>query len=427
MSKQNKTEKSVQNKRLKILFVVRNFPTISETFIVNQIIYLINQGHCVRILSVNRTKSLLQNQIVEYNLMDRVQFIDMPENILKRFLKFVKLISLEGSYRNFKIIKLFNPFKYGVEAFNLSSFYKVSWIHRFHDDFDIVHAHFGFTSDIFFKAKEIGFFRNTKLVTSFHGHDMVISELNKNKKRYRELFKNSTVLTTNNEYAKDLILKIQPGYRFIHLLPVSLDTNLFKPISSRHTNIKIVYCGRLIYLKGPQLFIEIANQLINIRKIQNLQFEMIGDGKEKSRLEMLIKSYNLEAYVNLRGSLKQNEIITIFQNSDIFVSPGLTDINQRAETQGLVIQEAQAMKIPVLVSDAGGMKYGLIENKTGFVLPEGNIKSFCDKIEYLINNPLIRKKMGVQGRDYTINQFDLNYLGKKLETIYFNALEMDSF
>ncbi|AVR46905.1 hypothetical protein C7S20_17460 [Christiangramia fulva] len=427
MSPQCKTEEVNDTKKLKILFIVRNFPTISETFILNQIIYLINQGHYLRILAINYKKTPLQNQIEEYDLMNRVEFINMPPNLGKRFIKFLKLLRSHNFKKKITLLNLLNPFKYGKESLNLAAFYKGSWINRFQDDFDIAHAHFGFTSDIFFKAKEVGFFKKTKLITSFHGHDMVVSEIKKNRKRYKELFSSNSILTTNNLYAKSLLLKIEPGYEPIHLLPVSLDTNLFDGRCINDSrNVKIVFCGRLVFWKGPHLFVEIANFLINTKKIKNIEFEMIGEGKERSHIESLIREYNLQSYLKVRGSLKQNEIIKIFRRSQIFVSPGLTDKNKRAETQGLVIQEAQAMQMPVLVSTAGGMRFGILEQESGFVLPEGDIKGFCDKIDFLINNPTIREEMGAKGREYVVKNFDIIHLGKRLEGIYYEALKNDA-
>ena len=84
--------------------------------------------------------------------------------------------------------------------------------------------------------------------------------------------------------------------------------------------------------------------------------------------------------------------------SDLFVFPGIHDKHGRAETQGLVLQEAQAMELPVIVSDVGGMKYGMINDITGFVVEEKNIAGFVDKIELLIADKELRKEMGKQGR-----------------------------
>ena len=109
-----------------------------------------------------------------------------------------------------------------------------------------------------------------------------------------------------------------------------------------------------------------------------------------------------------------------FKNtSNVFLLPGTTDPdNGRAEAQGLVIQEAQAMELPVVVSDVGGMKYGLLTNESGFVINDGNIDGFVEVIEKLILNPKLKLKMGKAGRLLVEKKYENKILVKKLLTIY---------
>ena len=102
-----------------------------------------------------------------------------------------------------------------------------------------------------------------------------------------------------------------------------------------------------------------------------------------------------------------------------FLFPGIHEKGTgRAETQGLVIQEAQAMELPVVVSDAGGMKYGLLDGVSGFVVQEGDIEGFAEKIELLINNGQLRVTMAKAGRNFVVQTFDTRILGDKLMQIY---------
>src|SRR5690606_21303860 len=104
------------------------------------------------------------------------------------------------------------------------------------------------------------------------------------------------------------------------------------------------------------------------------EFELliIGDGPDYNFLQSMINDLNLENIATLLGSMTQERIKDYFSSSDIFLFPGICDPDtRRCETQGLVIQEAQAMEVPVVVSDVGGMKYGLIDGVTGFVVKEG--------------------------------------------------------
>ena len=143
----------------------------------------------------------------------------------------------------------------------------------------------------------------------------------------------------------------------------------------------------------------------------------------KKELQELIADHHLENDIELKGALAQEEVLKELNAAHISLLPGIYDGNGRAETQGLVIQEAQAMGIPVVVSDAGGMKYGLIDGETGFVVREKQLKEFADRIEYLIRNENKRIEMGEKARTFIERNYDSKMLGDKLVSLYEKAIK----
>ena len=81
------------------------------------------------------------------------------------------------------------------------------------------------------------------------------------------------------------------------------------------------------------------------------------------------------------------------------------------------------MQLPVIISDAGGMKYGIMEGETGFVIKEKDLNAFADKIEYLLKNPDLREKLGEKGREFVVENYDTKVLGNRLEVLYFELLQ----
>ncbi|MFC7523372.1 glycosyltransferase [Parapedobacter sp. GCM10030251] len=409
------------NKKPRILFLIPDFPRISETFIVNQMVYLLDRGYDIAILSWGTLKHPPHPKVIQYDLLAKTTYVNIPDSALKRLACFIKTC-IRNPSRNH--IRALNIFRFKIDALKLKVFYKLLAFNRLGSDFDIVHAHFGFMSDFFFKGKYLGFFEKSKLITTFHGYDMMPNELALNRKRYKELFANNTLITVNNDFGKSLILNINPHYRRIKLLPVGLDTQYYKPSKAKtiaeFTNV--LFCGRLIPLKGCDILIKIAHILINDRQIKSLRFHIVGNGKELGNLKKLVNKYNLENHITFSGFKTQEQIIRIMEESDLFLLPGIVDDDGRAETQGLVIQEAQAMCLPVIVSDAGGMKYGVENGINGFVVPERDEEGFADKIELLVHNTDLRKKMGEAARNFVVDNFDSKVLGEKLEKYYCEVL-----
>ena len=173
----------------------------------------------------------------------------------------------------------------------------------------------------------------------------------------------------------------------------------------------------MVSFKAPNLAIEIVKVLID--KKYDVHLTIIGEGELKQQITDQINRYNIRNSITLKGALSQESIISIMDVTDLFLMPGIEDKSTgRAENQGLVIQEAQAMQLPVIVSNAGGMRYGLIENKTGFIVKQKNILGFVNKIEELIKNSKLRDSMGLEGRNFVVKNYDSKILCNKLVNYY---------
>ena len=224
----------------------------------------------------------------------------------------------------------------------------------------------------------------------------------------------------NSFYSESLLQEIFP-FSQVRIIPVGLSLDYFKPVSQINTKVRLVFLGRLVYLKGGLLLVEIFHRLS--QNNSGLELVIIGDGDKRKEIEKKINEYGLADSVFLRGGLSQDEVINEFKSSSIYVYSGLFDpIFKAGDTQGLVVQEAQAMELPVVCSDIGGIKYGMVDGETGFLVREGNIEDFIEKIQYLIDHPELREKMGKAGRTFVNNNFDSKVIGDRLMQAYQDIL-----
>ena len=78
---------------MKIAIIVGGFPTLSETFILNQITGLLDMGHDVEIFAqFNPKDKKVHSDVEKYRLMERVHYTSIPYNKVKRILKAIFLI-----------------------------------------------------------------------------------------------------------------------------------------------------------------------------------------------------------------------------------------------------------------------------------------------------------------------------------------------
>lgn len=404
--------------------VVSAFPVTSQTFILNHINSLLVAGHNVKILSYNKGDGDLKG-LYDFNLDKKIKFYrKKPKSVLKRIIFLIQWFAINRRQADWnKVWEVLNFYKYGREALSLDLFFKSQWFLQ-KEKFDIIHAHFGNIGQRIAFLKKLGLINSGSLICTFHGYDLRPNRTNNYLQEYKDLLSNCDVFTVNSSYLKNILKKLNYTHKNIFVLPVGLNTSFYQrrsQISSE--NFQLMFCGRLIELKGPDLAVEI---LMTLRKrgFNHLNLVIIGEGRMKERIEKLIKENELNPWVKIMGSQSPESVKNELEKSKIFLLPGIKDPrNGRAEAQGLVIQEAQSMEVPVIVSDVGGMKEGLIHGRTGFVVKEKDIEGFADKIEFLIKNEELRVAMGTAGREFAVNNFDLKVIQSELDKIYTEILK----
>jgi colanic acid/amylovoran biosynthesis glycosyltransferase len=400
---------------MKIAFVVGKFPVLSETFIFNQIIGLIEQGHDVDIYSKIKPNYEKTHQDVEkYHLLNRTFYLTMPQNRIKRLIKAFYLFGINIHKGPICILSTLNILKYGRAVISLHYFYLV--LPFLGKRYDIVHCHFGPNGNLGIRLRKLGAIE-CKIITSFHGYD--VNEIN-SRQYYTELFKNGDAFTVNTEFTKRRILSLGAPNDRVNILPVGLEIEKYeyKKRVTSDRSVKVVTVARLVEKKGIQYSIKAVANVIMRKPRRNIHYNIAGDGPLRDELESLITELNMGDKIKLLGWLDQDEIRELYRKADIFVLSSVTAKNGDKEGQGLVLQEAQAVGLPVISTLHNGIPEGVLDGKTGFLVPEKDVETLADRIAYLIENPEDRIRMGRAGRKFVQQNYDIKKLNQRLLSIY---------
>src|SRR5690606_531712 len=103
-------------------------------------------------------------------------------------------------------------------------------------------------------------------------------------------------------------------------------------------------------------------------------YTIVGDGPLFQSLQDQIHSLRLQEYVALIGERSQQDIKILLESHHIYLMSSVTDSSGRCETQGVVTAEAQAMGLPVVAFDAGGVPYTILDGKTGILVKEKDVE-----------------------------------------------------
>ncbi|AEG18538.1 glycosyltransferase [Methanobacterium paludis] len=206
----------------------------------------------------------------------------------------------------------------------------------------------------------------------------------------------------------------------IVILRNAVDTNRFKPFKNmelRHkygvkeNELLILFVGYLDTFKG---IFELVDAFYGINKEnKNVKLMMVGTGLKKDEIKKKISQLGLKSYVMLIGTVPHAEIHSYYQMADVFVLPSHT------EGFPLSVLEAMACKIPVLVTDVGGISEIIENGLNGFVVVSNDEHELTNKLKIITKDKNLRNDFANKSYEIIRNShFDMGDKIKVLKELY---------
>lgn len=178
--------------------------------------------------------------------------------------------------------------------------------------------------------------------------------------------------------------------------------------SSNLASKNIVTVSRLDYGKRVDEIIKAFSKIED----KTWTLYIIGDGKEMENLVRLIKELKLEERVFLEGYKTKEEIEKYMLNSSLFLMASVT------EGLPMVLLEAMSYGVPCIAYEtASGVNDIISDNINGYVVKNRNEKVYIEKINTIIRNDELRKKMGINAKE-TSKKFSRENVSKILHKVF---------
>jgi len=332
---------------MKILYIVNEFPKLSETFILNEIIELTKLGHKIKILANTQKENKIHDDVLKYNLLKNTIY---SSSKYKRgtekatgFIKNLTLDLLKSPASTIKVLSSLYKTQNNIWT-ALDSYLGIRQLKN--QKIDIINVTFSSPENID-KAFFISLILNKPFILTFRANDIYkkpnTKELKKRIKIINKAAKIITISKYNRKYLKNQI-GIKKSIEIVHS---SINTNIFKSTKKGKKN-KIITIGRAVEKKGISYLIK-ACKILKEKK-RNFQCTIIGEGPLQEEYKKLIKRFKLENEVKLKGSLTQAQVKKELEESTIFALPCIIEKNNDRDILANVIKEAMAMEIPVITS-----------------------------------------------------------------------------
>jgi glycosyltransferase involved in cell wall biosynthesis len=155
---------------------------------------------------------------------------------------------------------------------------------------------------------------------------------------------------------------------------------------SKAKNI-VLFLGALYQLKGPHILLKAIPKIVKEHK--DTVFVFVGGGNV-SKYKKLSEDMKIQEHVKFTGYVEEKLKPLYYKAADIFVLPSI----ETFEVFPIVLLEASASGLPMVVSDLNTFKCIINDGYNGVVIKRGDEKSLANAIIYLLENEDIRKEMG---------------------------------
>lgn len=407
---------------MKIAFLVSQFPSVSETFILNQAVGLIELGHDVHIFADQSVKNVaIHDKYAKYGLSKHTRYYGIPRNKILRILKAILLIMRHAPSCYDVIFRSLNFVRYGKPSLSLSLlFMSAALLER--GPFDIIHCQFGALGPSGVSLNQICG-NNSKIVTSIRGYDMSVF-LKKHPGVYRTLFRKGDLFLPVCEFLEKRLIQEGCEDKKIVVHYSGIDCSKFEYVERQRVSgepIKVLTIARLIEKKGVVFAIDAVSSLLS--KGEKVEYVVVGDGMLRQSLQQLIEDMGIERHIRLVGSKTHEQVRTFLEQAHVLIAPSLTSENGDQEGIPNAIKEAMASGLPVVSTFHSGIPELVSDGVSGLLVPERDAASLADALAYLIRHPEICKDMGQAGRRQVEQKFDTNVLSKKLEELYLELIQ----
>ena len=176
----------------------------------------------------------------------------------------------------------------------------------------------------------------------------------------------------------------------------------------------LLFVGRVAHEKNIGFLLKVVDQ---VRKdISDVLFLIAGEGPARESLEKEVRELGLSDNVMFIGYLdRHTELNSCYRSADIFI------FSSRTETQGLVLLEAMAQGIPVVSTAELGTR-DVLQEGMGVWIAREELADFSQKIVRMLGQSVVRKELGVAGRDYALDWSASKQAGRML-TFYQTILQ----
>ena len=391
----------------RIGYILKKFPRLSETFVLNEILELERQGADVHVLSLYAPDEGRFHASVA-QLRNPIRYLPemRPRDLFRRFQSDRETL---GGLLGRATPAL--EYVFGLGDTNGLPVMKRALTVAFEvQRLGITHVHSHFATVAARTAVAVKLLTGTPFSVTAHAKDIYRDTVEPD--AFARIVDESEFLATvcdaNRRYILD---RLAPGRdaKVVRLYN-GVDTSLFSPQPgdgdrSDDAPLRVLSVGRLVPKKGMNLLLAACARL----RDQGVAIDctIVGDGEDRVALERQHQELGLESTVRFLGALPQGEIVPLYRQADVVALACVTDPEGNRDALPTTLLEGMAAGKPLVSMPVGGVAEIVIPERNGLLVDEGSVDGLVETLARLAGDAELRERLGRDGRDIAGRRFDL--------------------
>ena len=406
-------------------FILKGYPRLSETFIVNEIVRLEQLGYRLHIFAMRHPGEAKVHDSVR-RVRATVTYI--PDYFWRFFFSFISANvrlwwNRPGIYWQAFCFAFWRSVRQRSSS-TIKRFAQAAYlVQKSLPGTEVAHFHAHFSHGPTTVAYFAGWLTGMRYSFSAHAKDIYLQEHD----FLREKIRRAQFVVTCTEFNRDYLARVGGKEAPVFCVYHGNDLQLFKSEQTKPSNQQpvILSAGRFVPKKG---FPALVQALQQVRQAGwHFHCYIIGGGPMKNELEKLVFAAGLRDCVTLLQQMSQTELLSYYRQADIFALA--CEVQNDGDRDGIpnVLVEAMAMGIPVVSTAISGIPE-LVENGvSGLLVPEKNPLALAEAIKTLLLHPEMARHLGAAGRAKVERDFDAQRNVEKIGELLRQALMRGTF
>ncbi len=403
--------KLLQENPPRIAYLVSQYPALTHTFILREILALRSLGFEIDVIAI-RGDHRPPESVTEHERLEHSRTVAvLPIGFDFVLAHLYTLLRYPSGY----LAGLWLALKLG-SGFRSSCFHLIYFleavvaghiaVRRGHG---YIHTHFSSTVGLL-AARVFGL----RLSITIHGPDEFRNVIGF---RMREKVAAACLVCTISQFARSQIMQaVDPrDWHKIRVCRLGVDTSLFVPVAAPGLPpvdgaARLISVGRLAPVKGLRILISAC--ALAISRGVNLQLRLVGGGDDLAALRAHAADCGMREQIVFEGPRNQDEVISLFRQSQIFV------MSSFAEGVPVSLMEAMAMELPCAATWVNGIPELITSGEEGILTAPSDVVALASVIERLVADAGLRQRLGQEGRRKVLRDFNLQTNTEALAALF---------